>query len=119
MLTFGYSAAALISAALFLVYGGLCLFSDGMEAEFERYGLSRFRRSTGALEVLGGAGLLVGLLVAEVMLLASAGLALLMLLGIGARVRVRDPFLEMLPAIILMVMNVFIVSETWGRLTVV
>lgn len=118
MLAYTYGAAVVIAAVLFLVYGGLCLFSNGMEAEFERYGLSRFRRLTGALEVLGGAGLLVGLMVTEVMLISSAGLATLMLLGIVARVRVRDPFLEILPATILMVMNVFIASETWGRLAV-
>jgi len=111
-MAYAYWAAVLVSAVLFLVYGLLCLFSDGMEEEFTRYGLSRFRRLTGALEVLGGAGLLVGLLVTEIMLLASGGLALLMVLGVIARVRVRDPLLEMLPALVLLVMNVFIFVTT-------
>jgi len=111
-MAFAYWAAVLVSAVLFLVYGILCLFSNGMQEEFERYGLSRFRRLTGALEVLGGAGLLVGLLVTEVMLVASGGLALLMLLGVIARIRVRDPLLQMLPAIVLLVMNVFILFAT-------
>ena len=111
-MAYAYWAAVLVSAVLFLVYGLLCLFSDGMEEEFTRYGLSRFRRLTGALEVLGGAGLLVGLLVTEIMLLASGGLALLMVLGVIARIRVRDPLLEMLPAIVLLVMNVFILATT-------
>jgi hypothetical protein len=111
-MAFATSAAVLISAAVFLIYGALCLFSNGMEEEFARYGLSRFRRLTGALEVLGGIGLLVGLLVPEILLVASGGLALLMLLGVIARVRVRDPLLEMLPAVVLLVMNAFILIAT-------
>ena len=111
-MAYASTTAVVVSAALFLVYGLLCLFSNGMQEEFSRYGLSRFRRLTGALEVLGGAGLLVGLLVPTIMLVASGGLALLMLLGIIARIRVRDPLLEMLPAFVLLVMNVFIFITT-------
>jgi hypothetical protein len=106
----------LVSAVLFVGYGLLCLFSDGMLAEFERYGLSRFRRVTGALEVLGGAGLLVGYFVPEVLLVASGGLALLMLLGLIARFRVRDSFFESLPASILLVVNGFLFAYALGML---
>ncbi len=116
-MAFAYGATALVSVVLFLVYGALCLFSNGMEEEFERYGLSRFRRLTGGLEVLGGLGLLVGLLVSWVMVVASAGLALLMLLGVIARVRVRDPLLEMVPAAVLMIANLFLLSATWRIVT--
>jgi uncharacterized membrane protein YphA (DoxX/SURF4 family) len=112
-----YGVTALVSAVLFLAYGALCLFSNGMEEEFERYGLSRFRRLTGALEVLGGLGLLVGLLAPQVMVVASAGLALLMLLGVIARVRVRDPLLEIAPAAVLMVANLYLLVETWRIVT--
>jgi uncharacterized membrane protein YphA (DoxX/SURF4 family) len=115
MMAFAYGATALVSAALFLAYGALCLFSNGMEEEFERYGLSRFRRVTGALELLGGAGLLVGLLAPEVMLVSAAGLALLMLLGVAARVRVRDRPLEMVPAILLLAANLFLALDAWGQ----
>jgi hypothetical protein len=110
------TATVLVSAVLFLVYGLLCLFSGSMKVEFERFGLVRFRRLTGALEVLGGVGLLVGTRVPEVLLVASAGLALLMLLGVIARVRVRDSLLETLPAAVLMVANVWIVVVAWERL---
>ena len=107
------TALVVLVAAIFLVYGGLCLFSGGMEDEFARYGLSRFRRLTGALELTGGAGLLVGLMVPAVMLVASAGLALLMLLGIASRVRVRDPLLEIVPAAVLMIANLVIAFHAW------
>lgn len=107
-------AAIVVSAVLFLVYGSLCLVSGGMEAEFERFGLARFRRATGGLEVVGGLGLLIGLVVPEVLVIASAGLALLMLLGLVARLRVRDAFLETLPAAGLLVVNVVILVEAWA-----
>ena len=114
-MAFAYGATALLSAALFLIYGSLCLFSGGMEEEFERYGLSRFRRLTGGLELLGGAGLLVGLFVPAVMLVAAGGLALLMLLGVIARIRVRDPLLDTLPAAVLLVANVFLAYHAFGQ----
>jgi len=107
-------SAALISAALVLTYGFLVLYFDGMRAEFERFGLSRYRRLTGVLEVVGGGGLLVGLLVAEVMLVASGGLVLLMVLGVLTRVRVRDPLLEIVPAVAVLLVNLFILLSTWA-----
>jgi len=113
-MTLAYVIAAVVSAVLFLAYGLLCLFSTSMEEEFRRFGLSRFRPLTGALEVLGGIGLLVGLGMPGVMLAASTGLVVLMALGIGARVRVRDSFLLTLPAAVLLVVNVFICMVAWG-----
>jgi len=111
---FAYRAATLLSVLLFLHYGLSCLFSDGMVAEFRRFGLSRFRRLTGTLEVLGALGLVIGLLVPVFTLLASAGLALLMLLGVFTRIRVRDSVLETLPAAILLGMNLFIFLYALG-----
>lgn len=108
--------ATVVSAALFLVYGSLVLFTGGMRAEFERFGLAGFRRATGALEVLGGVGLLVGLLRTEALIVASGGLALLMLLGVLTRIRVRDPFVEIVPAAGLMLTNGFILAAAVGHL---
>jgi hypothetical protein len=113
-MTFVATVAAVISAGLILSYGLLVLFFHGMEAEFERFGLSRYRRLTGVLEVLGGVGLLVGIIVPEVMLIASGGLALLMTLGVITRIRVRDTLLESLPAWIVLLINVFIFVNAWG-----
>ena len=114
LMDLAYRASIFLSVLLFLYYGLSCLFSDGMMAEFRRFGLSRFRRLTGSLEVLGALGLLAGLFVPLFTLLASAGLALLMLLGIVTRVRVGDSVLETLPAVILLGMNVFIFLYALG-----
>lgn len=106
------TGAVLLSAILFLGYGGLVLFSGGMRAEFERFGLPRLRRLTGLLEVLGGVGLLVGLAEPIVLAFASGGLAVLMLLGVAVRVRVRDRMVELVPAVVLMVLNAGILAAT-------
>jgi len=107
-MTVAYNTANVISILGFGVYGLLVLFADGMIEEFKRFGLSRFRRLTGALEVLGALGLLVGYLIPFVTLLASGGLTILMLLGTATRIRVRDTLLETLPAVVLMGVNAFI-----------
>lgn len=84
-----------------------------MRAEFTRFGLERLRVLTGALEVLGGVGQLAGLAWPPALWLSSGGLALLMLLGIGVRVRVDDSVLQILPALGLMLVNVFLLFASW------
>lgn len=98
----------IITSILFLVYGTLCLITNHMMKEFDRYGLSQFRTLTGVLEILGGAGLLVGILFKPILLISSFGLALLMFLGTGTRLRVKDPWFEIIPAFVLMLVNIFI-----------
>ena len=92
----------------FLFYGLSCLFSDGMASEFERFGLGRFRRLTGGLEVLGALGLLGGFFVPPLVPAASGGLTLLMILGVATRIRVRDSVVAMLPAIFLLLVNLYV-----------
>jgi hypothetical protein len=89
----------------FIFYGLLCLFTDHMKIEFQRYGLSKFRRLTGILELLGGTGLLLGQYYSSLLNLSAAGLALLMLLGVMVRLKTRDPMIEILPAFILLMLN--------------
>lgn len=94
-----------ISAIAFIFYGLLCLTTDHMKTEFQRYGLSRFRKLTGLLELLGGVGLLVGRFYYPVLALSAGGLALLMFLGIIVRFKTKDPIIQILPAIVLMLIN--------------
>jgi uncharacterized membrane protein len=47
---------------------------------------------------------------------SAGGLSTLMLLGLGVRVKVRDPVLEMVPAAFLLVVNTFIVVRASGWL---
>ena len=105
-----FEIARALSAIAFLFYGIACLASPRMDAEFERYGLARFRRLVGALECLGALGLLVGQFSRPVLVLAAAGLVLTMLMGIATRIRIGDSLAKMLPAIVLLVMNAFVLG---------
>lgn len=69
-----------------------------MRAEFVRYRLARFRVITGSLQLLGAAGLLAGLAWTPIGAAAAGGLAVLMMLGVGARQRIGDPWLLQVPA---------------------
>lgn len=109
-----FHLANALSIGAFFSYGLVCLFADGMVDEFERYGLSRFRRLTGALEVLGALGLAGGYLIPVLTPLSGTGLALLMVLGLGVRLKVRDPWYELLPAALLLIVNTFIVARAVG-----
>lgn len=51
-----YQAFKALSILLFLYYGLRVLVSNAMVTEFERFGLSRYRKLIGGLEVLGSVG---------------------------------------------------------------
>jgi hypothetical protein len=76
-----------------------------MRDEFERFGMAKFRILTGIIEILGAAGTLLGLFWTPLFIFSTLGLGTLMLLGLVTRVRVRDPIVQMLPALSLMVVN--------------
>ena len=105
-----FEIARALSAVAFLFYGVVCLFSPRMEVEFQRYGLARYRLLVGALEFLGAIGLLVGYFSRPVLVVAAAGLALTMLMGIATRIRVGDSLVQTLPAIVLLIMNAFVLG---------
>jgi hypothetical protein len=99
---------AAVSAAAFLFYGLACLLSSKLVAEFDRYGLARFRVLVGSLEVAGALGLIAGWWLPPLQTAAAAGLCALMLCGLWARWRIRDPWYAMLPAFILGVVNLWV-----------
>ena len=100
--------AQIVSIVAFAWYGVTCLVTREMVAEFDRYGLARFRTLTGALQLAGSLGLIVGFYLPPLLLLSAGGLTALMLSGIVARVRIRDPLVAMLPAFAFFCLNLFI-----------
>jgi hypothetical protein len=105
-----------LSAVSFLGFGAACLFAPQMKREFVRYGLARFRVVTGVLQLLGALGLLVGLQVPGIGRSAAAGLALMMLAGVGVRLRIRDTLRQTFPAFFYMVLNAYLcLSAVWIR----
>ncbi len=79
-----------------------------MKREFSRYGFENLRVLTGSLEILGGIGLLVGFKIPAVLFVSCAGLALLMFFAVIVRLKIKDGFLLSLPALLLMLMNLYI-----------
>ncbi len=112
-----YHVFKALSILLFLYYGLSVLVSNAMVAEFERFGLSRFRKLAGSLEVLGAVGLLLGYFAPKLVVAASAGLTLLMVLGLAVRYRAGDSMTEALPAFVLSLMNLYILVYALGLAT--
>ena len=79
-----------------------------MKTEFKRYGLGGFRVLVGMLQVLGALGLLLGLNWSGILLISSAGLSLLMLLGFIVRIKIKDSFLLCLPSFLFMIICSYI-----------
>jgi len=100
---------ALVSGVSFLYYGVKILTTPRLEQEFSRYGLADFRGLVGVLELLGGAGVIIGVVVPTLGAVAALGLSVLMLLGIVVRIRVRDAPRLMAPAALLCVLNAALV----------
>ena len=97
-----------LSALSFLFYGISYFTSQKLKDEFKRYGLAKFGPLTAGLEILGALGLVVGLWVPLILSVASGGLALLMLLGFGVRLKIRDGFWLALPSFLFMLLNAYI-----------
>jgi hypothetical protein len=79
-----------------------------MKNEFKRFKLEKLGLLTILLEILGAIGLLVGLFFNPVLLISSGGLAILMLLGLIVRIKIKDSLWISLPAIFYMCLNAYI-----------
>jgi uncharacterized membrane protein YphA (DoxX/SURF4 family) len=108
-------AATYFSGLSFLIYGVLCFGSSSMVNDFHRFGLDNLRIPTGILELLGGAGLLIGLKWAPAQRIASAGLTLLMLIAFAIRMRMRDGVAVSLPSFLFLLLNLYILIKSPRR----
>jgi DoxX-like family len=102
-----------VSIAAFALYGTIALFSRAMVAEFERYGLARLRVLTATLQIVGSLGLLAGYWYHPLLLLSAGGFAVMMLLAVLVRIRIRDPIHAMVPALVLLCLNLLLVVLAW------
>jgi uncharacterized membrane protein YphA (DoxX/SURF4 family) len=100
---------ALVSGVSFLYYGYTVLSQPRMKVEFDRYRMPGVRRLVGAVELLGGAGVLLGLAYPPLGALAAAGLTSLMVLGLLTRLRIHDEPRTMVPAALLAALNAVLV----------
>ena len=102
------TALILISSLSFMGYGIAYFKSSELKNEFKRFGLEKAGALTAVLELLGALGLLIGLMYQPILLISAGGLAILMLLGVAVRIKVRDTLWVTLPALFYMVLNAYI-----------
>jgi uncharacterized membrane protein YkgB len=101
-------ALILCSAISFIGYGLACFVSDSLKREFARYGFGSQRALIGGLQLCAAVGLLAGLSQPWMGRAAAAGLALMMLVAVGVRIKIKDTFLQTTPALFYLVLNAFL-----------
>ncbi len=79
-----------------------------MKQEFLRYRLGSQRLLVGALQCSAGIGLLAGMSRPWIGQAAAGGLALMMLLAVGVRIRIGDTGRQMIPALFYLVLNAYL-----------
>ena len=77
--------------------------------EFEHYRLAELRTLTGGLQVAASIGIVAGHFYRPLLLLSAGGLAVMMLLAVVTRYKIRDPFYLAIPATSLFLLNMYIV----------
>lgn len=79
-----------------------------MEREFSRYRLRSQRILVGVLQWAAGIGLIAGLSEPWMGRAAAAGLALMMLVAVGVRLRIKDTLVQTLPALFFLMLNAYL-----------
>jgi hypothetical protein len=102
------SVLILFSALSFLGYGSACFLSPYMKREFERYRLASQRTLVGGLQWCAATGLLAGLSQPWMGRAAAAGLALMMLVAVGVRIKIKDSLPQTTPALFYLVLNAYL-----------
>jgi hypothetical protein len=110
-LTLLFYFVLIANALFFLFYGLQCITSPFMVEEFRRFGLPDSQRIlTGVLQLMGAAGLIAGPIMPALGLLSSAGLALMMLIAFGVRIRIKDGLAQSAPSLAFMIINGYLAS---------
>ncbi len=112
-MSIAFEIARALTGVAFLGYGVHCILSPHMAAEFRRYGLAGLHPLVGGLEIAGALGLFGSYLVPALGVVAAGGLCVLMALGVGTRIRIRDPLPAMLPALFFCGLSAYLFVAAW------
>ena len=107
-----YYPCVVTSSLSFLAYVISYFISPHIKSEFIRFKLESVGLLVIILELLGAIGLLAGLVFKPILLISSAGLAILMLLGLLFRAKSKDNIWVSMPALLLMFLNFYILIAT-------
>ena len=94
----------------FFFYGLGCFYSPKMFEEFKRFGLSKLQRKlTGFFQVVGALGLVAGFYFEPTLgFFAAIGLSIMMSLGFGVRIKIKDNFILSFPSLFFALLNFFV-----------
>jgi len=98
----------IFTAISFFVYGTACFFSSYMKQEFNRYHLGRQCKLIGGLQLLAVLGLLTGFYEPALGRSAAIGLALMMSVAVGVRIKIKDSLLQTIPALFYLALNIYL-----------
>ena len=105
------TALVIFSSASFFVYGITFFTSSKMKDEFIRFGMEKQGISVAVLQIIGASGLLIGLMSNFILLISAFGFVLMMFFGISVRIKIKDPYSAMLPALFFLLLNLYIALE--------
>ena len=98
----------LFSAISFLAYGSACFVSAHLKREFVRYQMGSRRKLVGGLQLAAAIGLLAGQSQPWMGRAAAAGLAVMMLVAVGVRIKIKDTGLQTTPALLYLALNAYL-----------
>lgn len=98
----------LFSSISFFGYGLGCFLSAHLKREFDRYRLGSLRALVGGLQLCAAIGLVAGLSQPWMGRAAAAGLALMMLVAVGVRIRIKDSLPQTTPALFYLALNAYL-----------
>jgi hypothetical protein len=113
---------SLFSGISFIIYGISSFKSKRMISEFQRWGYGNQRKLIGCFQLIGGAGLIFGSLLAintvdnndslissnNIIAASSLILTIMMLGAIFVRIDIKDKFINVLPATFYAILNFII-----------
>ena len=109
-----FLTTVLFTGISFVVYGINSFISKRMKKEFKRWGLENKRKTIACCQLVGGAGLLMGLASSTILILSSASLVVMMLVAIGVRIKVKDDISDILPAVAYLALSAMILYVASG-----
>ena len=98
----------IFSAISFMVYGLLSFISKAMQDEIDRWGFSRYKYALGICQLFGGFGLLLGLKWLVMAKISSFLISLMMMSALYVRIQIKDKVIRFIPAIVFLIINVYI-----------
>ena len=93
----------------FLFYALHALFSQKMKDEFSRWGVQKYRILISCVQLLSGFSLLLSFFYPFLVIYCSSIFLIMMMGAIFVRIRVKDSFLDTLPALLYFFLNTIII----------